>query len=140
MVTKTEQLPHDGGFIISEANGARSREQVTIAAGLVPLYAGTVLGLREDGKYDQFDPDSSEGADTAAVGILINAVDPSNGAGANGSDVKAAMLIRDAEVRKSDLVWRSNVTAQEQADAIVELEALGIQVRDVASRTETQST
>lgn len=37
-----ERLPHAGGFLISEANGDRSREQVTVASG-ADVYAGSVL-------------------------------------------------------------------------------------------------
>ena len=42
MATETEVLPHDGGFIVSEANGNRSREEVILTTG--DLVAGTVLG------------------------------------------------------------------------------------------------
>lgn len=46
MATETEVLPHDGGFIVSEANGNRSREEVILTAG--DLVAGTVLGRITD--------------------------------------------------------------------------------------------
>lgn len=138
MVTKTEQLPHDEGFIISEANGARSREQVTVAAGLVQVYAGTVMALRENGEYEKLDPNSSEDI-FAAVGILCSSVDPSNGDGANGTAQKATLLVRDAEVRDDSLVWDTDMSAAQKVTATAELEALGIQVRNVATRVSTQS-
>lgn len=43
MVTKTETLPHAGGFIASEAPGTRSRSAVTILSG-ENRQAGSVMG------------------------------------------------------------------------------------------------
>ena len=43
MTTFTETLPHAGGFVVSEANGHRSRDAITVASGN-NLGAGTVLG------------------------------------------------------------------------------------------------
>lgn len=48
---------HNGGFIVSEANGHRSRDKGTLT-GAVMVYAGTVLGLQL----------SSETATAAALG------------------------------------------------------------------------
>ncbi|MEX3690816.1 head decoration protein [Paraburkholderia sp. BR14263] len=42
MMPLTEQW-HDGGFLVSEANGHQSRDQVTLTGGMLTL-AGTVLG------------------------------------------------------------------------------------------------
>lgn len=42
-VTPVVENWHNGGFIVSEAGGHRSRDQVTLAAGVWPL-AGTVMG------------------------------------------------------------------------------------------------
>jgi Bacteriophage lambda head decoration protein D len=42
-VTPINENWHDGGFIVSEANGHRSRDQITVKSG-AKLQAGTVLG------------------------------------------------------------------------------------------------
>jgi hypothetical protein len=43
---------HPGEFILSEANGQRSREAITIASGAGIIAAGTVLGkVTATGKY-----------------------------------------------------------------------------------------
>ena len=42
MAALTETF-HAGGFLVSEANGSRSREQITVLSGQ-DLLAGTVLG------------------------------------------------------------------------------------------------
>lgn len=134
MVTKTEQLPHAEGFIVSEANGALSREQVTIIQGAAVLYPGTVMGVRDDGKYQQFDPDSSEGNSTA-VGILCSEVDPTAGA-----DVKGVIIERLAEVRSDDLEWLASVSAGEKTTAEASLLLRNIKFRDSATVVSTQTT
>ena len=116
-----------GDWLRSEANGNRSREQVTILAGSGSdrvLGSGTVLGkLTSGGKYVAQDPDASDGSEDAA-GILLNGV-----TAPDGTDVEAAIIARDAEVNGAGLTW-SEDTDLDQAAAIVQLEALGIQVRE----------
>ena len=134
MTTKTEQLPHDAGFIISEANGSLSRDAITVflnAAATVK--AGTVMGLRDDGTYQQLDPASSEG-NTAAVGILINEVD-SMAANAGG-----VLLDKDAEVRDDDLIWPTGISVGNKATAVAALLVLGIKIRAVGTTVSTQTT
>jgi len=129
----TEQLPHAEGFIVSEAPGALSREEVTIIEGAEVLQPGTVLGKRDNGKYQQLDPDSSEGND-AAVGILCSRVDPT------GGDVAGVVIERLAEVRAADLIWPDGITTVEQDTAEAELLARNIKIRAAASTVSTQST
>ncbi len=95
-----------GGFMVSEANWARSREKVTIAGGTGGagiVYAGTVLGkLTSGGKYVPSPNTGSDGSQTA-VAILWEDVD------ATDADVVASVIRRDAEVRASDLTYDSTV-------------------------------
>lgn len=121
-VTKIVETGHAGGFIISEANGHRSRENVTIASG-ANLKAGAVLGiLTSGGAYAHFDNDASDGTQTAA-GILIADCDASAAAKA------AAIIRRDAEVNGDELVWASSEDDADKAAGITELASLGIIVR-----------
>ena len=96
MAAKTETR-HTAGFIISEANGFRSREKVTIKGGQ-NLTAGTVIGTSDvsGGNYAAFDNTATTGVPTAE-GILIEDCDASGGA------KEAAMLARDAEVNQSEV-------------------------------------
>ncbi|MBG95146.1 MAG: head decoration protein [Chloroflexi bacterium] len=91
MATKTE-TQHTASFIVSEANGNRSREEVTIKSGQ-NLAAGTVIGLHSGGDYAAYD-DSDP---ASAYGILIEATDASSAA------KNAAVLVRDAEVVEAEV-------------------------------------
>ena len=90
MAEKTETR-HTAGFIVSEANGFRSRETYTIRSGQ-NLTAGTVIGLHGSGDYAAFDNSNP----AVAHGILIEDCDASGGA------KSAAVLVRDAEVNESE--------------------------------------
>lgn len=136
---KTEQLPHNEGFIISEAPGTLSREQVVIAADVAAIEAGTVMSKRDDGLYEPLDPSSTEGS-TEAVGILCSRVDPSDGAGGVGVNVNGVIIERLAEVRASDLLWSPTITTAQQDTAEAELLALNIKIRVGSSIVSTQTT
>ncbi|MAT91384.1 MAG: head decoration protein [Halioglobus sp.] len=121
MTTFTEAR-HPGEHILSEANGALSREQVTLASGN-NLAAGTVLGIiTASGKYAVFDQDASDGTEEAA-GVLYEAVD------ASGGDEDAVVHVRQCEVAGAALTWPGDITGPEQIAAEAELAALGIIVR-----------
>ena len=97
MVTKVEK--RGAGFhLVSEANGHRSREEITILDGQ-DLETGTVLGkVTASGKYVQIDLGASDGSEVAA-GILWD------GVFADGADADAAAHVRDAEVLGAELVY-----------------------------------
>lgn len=111
---------HAGGFLLSEANGSRSREEVTILEGQ-NLAAGAVLGrITSGGKYVEYDNDGTDDGRRTAVAILYAAADASDG------DVQATAIVRDAEVNGEELVWQSS---DEVAAGITDLAAVGIIVR-----------
>lgn len=121
MTTLTEGQ-HAGGFIVSEANGLRSREQITLLANEGALVAGQVLGkITSGGKYVAVDPDASDGSE-AAAGILWE------GQTVGASDSQAVAVVRDAEVNESELTFAGLSTA-ETAAAVAQLVALGILMR-----------
>lgn len=95
---------HAAEFIVSEANGSRSRETVTIANSAA-LAAGTILGkVTASGKYKQRKKGATSGEETA-VAVLYAAADASSG------DVEAVAIVRDAEVDGGALTYDSGSTA-----------------------------
>lgn len=112
---------HAGEFILSEAAGQRSRENVTIVSGQ-DLKAGAVLGkITTGGKYTEVNQGADDGSQTA-VAILIADCD------ATGGDTAAAVIARDAEVNGDCLDWGSE-SAAEIVTGRTELTAVGIIVR-----------
>lgn len=120
MTTLTE-TGHAAGFILSEAMGQRSRENVTLVSGAVVL-AGQVLGIiTATGKYDKYDNQDSDGTE-AAKAISINDADATDG------DITIAVIARDAEVNGDELVYLTASPTDETA-AATDLLAQGIIVR-----------
>lgn len=122
MTTFTETLGACG-FIISEAAGNRSRDNVTlddsVATAMVP---GTVLGKQSSGgHYAAYDQQASDGTQTAAA-ILLNY------ASVTSADQVVAVLNCDAEVNGDELTWLTGSPADVTA-GVADLLALGIKVR-----------
>lgn len=125
MTTVTEGY-YRGEFVMSEANGTRSRETVTIASGAGVLAAGTVLGkITASGKYVLHDPvtPASDGSQNAAA-ILYGRTD------ATSADAPAVAIVRDAEIAKGALAWKSGATNTHKTNAYTALAALGVIARD----------
>lgn len=121
MTTLTEGY-HAGEFIVSEANGTRSREVVTIIEGQ-NLVAGAVLGqITTGGKYTELDPDAEDGSEVAAA-VLYDAVDATDG------DTDGVIIARDAEVNGAEITWPTGISGPETTAATAELAAAGIIVR-----------
>lgn len=115
MATKTEAR-RTGEFILSEANGTRSREQIVIDASAGAMVAGTVVSkLTATGKYVAYDDVGTDGTE-AAAGILYAAVADLT------ADQAAVIIARDAEVSEILLTGYN-------ANAKADLAALGIIVR-----------
>lgn len=115
MTTLTEATCAAGEFILSEANGDRSREEITVVSGQ-DLAAGTVVGIiTASGKYSAYDNGNADGTETAA-GVLYAAVD------ASAADTAGVVIVRDAEVDSSMLTGSD-------ANGVTDLAALGVIVR-----------
>lgn len=120
MSSKTEN-PRTGDFLLSEANGTYSRENVILDAGA--LDAGTVLGkLTASGKYVVLAPAAADGSEDAS-GILWARADAST------ADAAIVVIARDAEVKADALIWPAGITTEQKATAITQLNALGIVLR-----------
>jgi hypothetical protein len=112
--------PANEGFIVSEANGSRSREVVTVESGAGTLVAGVVLAMKAaTEKYVPFDESATSGAENATA-VLCRSVD------ATAADAEAVVIARDAEVAEAELVFDENATAGGKADAMAALAELGI--------------
>jgi hypothetical protein len=133
MTTQTEKLPHNEGFIISEAPGKLSREEVTIFKDSAVHLAGTVMGKRDDGKWQRLAEGSSEG-NAAVKGILCSDVD------STAADAFGVVIERLAEVRAADLIWPTGLSTANHDAGVAELLALNIKVRAGAVTISTQTT
>jgi hypothetical protein len=114
-------------FLVSEANGYRSREKVTIVSGQ-NLKAGAVIAkITASGKYKDHDvvtPASDGSQLTTGLAILYDNVD------ATGGDVVATAIVRDAEVNAAELVWRASTSGGQITTATTALATTnGIQAR-----------
>jgi hypothetical protein len=123
MPTLTQGLRPTGHYIVSEANGYRSREAGIIASGSGKLDAGTVLGrVTASKKLVPFAPAASDGSQNA-VAILFEGCD------ATSADVRRTTTARDSEVQAAVLVWAAGVTDSQKTAALAQLAALGIAAR-----------
>ena len=114
---------HTAEFIVSSANGTRSIGTGTVLSGQT-LVVGELVGIETaSGKYVAYDPAGTiTGSDTVA-GIAYQAVD------ASAADVtKQVFVVRDAEVRGSDLTYNEAVSGTTTTE-VAGLKALGIIVR-----------
>ena len=94
---------HAAEFVLSEANGGRSRDNITIVSGAGVVKAGTVLGkITTGGKYT---PSPATGADGSQTGAAINLYEVD----ATSADVAVAAIVRDAEVNKNLLTYEGTV-------------------------------
>lgn len=125
-----EQLqPGPGSYLVSEANGTRSREVITIAEG-VHAQPGTVLGkVAATGKYVPVDPTNGTGegetpdGSQTAVAVLFAEVD------ATLADKPGVITARDSEVAGHALLWPAGITPTQTTAAFGQLAAVGIVAR-----------
>ena len=113
MTTLTEGQ-HRGEYIISEPNGDRGRDAVTIESGQT-LEPGHVLGKTTGGEFKEYAPTNGDGSDTA-VAVCYDHVDATGGA------KTAVVTARDTEVNAGELVWFSGASEAQKATGESELE------------------
>lgn len=107
--------------VVSEANGNRSRDQVTVVSGQTLKACDVVGKITASDKYAIYNDAAVDGTEVAA-GILGYDVD------ASGADAEGVIIARDAEVNADELGW--NAQAQPAIDAgTADLAALGIIAR-----------
>lgn len=120
-MTKIHHEPqHTGEYLLSEANGKRSREQGILAEGKLP--AGAVLAKNSGGDYIQLDAAGSA-PKNKAVAILYAATD------ATEDPARCVVHARDCEVSEAELQWPEGITEAQQTTATNNLKAEGIILR-----------
>ncbi|CDZ43090.1 Hypothetical protein NGAL_HAMBI1146_58630 [Neorhizobium galegae bv. officinalis] len=123
MPVLTQGLRPTGHYLVSEANGFRSREVGVIASGAGKVDAGAVLGrVTATKKLVPLAPGASDGSQNA-VAILYEACD------ATSADVRRTITARDTEVQAAVLVWAVGVNDTQKTAALAQLAALGIAAR-----------
>lgn len=116
-----------GDWLKWEEDNLYSREKIILIAGNGDLVTGTVLGkITASGKFTQFDDEATDGSEDAA-GILL--LDTSV---EDDEDKEAVAITKEAIVREGGLTWPSTTDTDENAAAVIDLEALCIRVREGA--------
>lgn len=112
-----------GEFLLSEAPGTLSRDNVTVTVPLSDtLVSGQILGkITATGKYARYDDTLTNGLENAA-GILYA---PLVNAAVSAADFDGVIINFGAEVRSDDLEWDDKT----EATGTVELLALRIKLR-----------
>jgi Bacteriophage lambda head decoration protein D len=109
-------------FIVSEANGYRSREQIVVAQG--GLYRdGTILQAVPGAelKYAPFAGGDEE--DGGPLAVLFQTVD------AREADVRATGMVRDCELQRAMLKFTGEVSAADREAAYAGLAAAHVVMR-----------
>lgn len=120
MVAPLYSNPRLADFVLSEAEGFRSRDNVVVTQTGTEIKSGTVVSkLTATGKYVVYDDVGTDGSEVAA-GVLYTHLPAATG------DVKAVVFNADCEVRRGALI---GLNAGGEAD----LRTLGIKVRGTAS-------
>lgn len=101
----------------------------TMADGATDFISGegfTITVAAGSAKYVQMDDAGTDGRQNAAGILIFDTTAP------DGADIKAAIIARNAIVSDNGIKWKSTVDSTEKAAAVVQLKALGIQVREGA--------
>lgn len=110
--------PRLADFILSEANGQRSRENVVVTQTGVAIVSGTVLAKLASGKHVPYVNGDATAGEAAA--ILYTHLPAATG------DTKAVAFARDCEVKRSALTGLD-------AEGTADLGKAGIAVRGITT-------
>lgn len=109
-------------FLLREANGSRTRDNLTIASGNT-VRPGEICGIvTATGEVAPLDAAAVDGSGEAAVIALY-------GYDATDAAVMGSFASRDCEVIEDALIWPDGISAGDKATAIAELAARGIIIR-----------
>lgn len=118
-----EQQPRAVEFLLSEANGQRSRENIVLAPLDAPLFAGQLLALNEEGLHIPYTGPTQTGEEedptfepVPVVGVLYASMRPSE------VEQYAVSIARDAEIIREFLIGLDD-------DAEESLKGLGLIIR-----------
>ena len=109
-----------GDLLKYEASSLYSRDQITVAKGQ-NLKLGTVVGCDKDNMIKIINPTATDGTQTA-IGAIVSDVNATENA-------KAVIITRVAMLADRAVVWPANITEEQKAAAIKQLEGRGIIIR-----------
>lgn len=119
---KLTDSPGAGHFILSEANGYRSRQRVNFGPGQ-SIKAGQLYGVITASKLAvKLAPGAADGSQTAA-GIAFDDVQTTT------ASVEGVGIERDAEVAQVRLIWDPAVTEPQKVAALAALAGKGVIAR-----------
>lgn len=124
-MTTLNETTRPAEHLVSEANGDRSREKITLKSGQF-YNAGTVLAKftsgGDAGKYTKLNTAASDGSQTACA-VLYGHVD------ATAADKPGVGHVRDCEVNGDIIGWPAGISGGNKTTAIANLASVGIIVR-----------
>jgi hypothetical protein len=110
-----------GDLLKYEASSLYSRDQITVAKGQ-NLKLGTVVGYdTKDDLIKALNPTATDGTQTA-IGVITSDVNAKE-------NTKGVIIARGAMLADHAVVWPANITEEQKAAAIKQLEARGIIIR-----------
>ncbi|ADW80141.1 hypothetical protein [Wolbachia endosymbiont wVitB of Nasonia vitripennis phage WOVitB] len=110
-----------GDLLKYEASSLYSRDQITVAKGQ-NLKLGTVVGYdTKDNLIKALNPTATDGTQTA-IGVIASDVNAKENS-------KGVIIARGAMLADHAVVWPANITEEQKAAAIKQLEARGIIIR-----------
>ena len=126
MATLTK-VQANASFIVSESEGYRSRDDVTVTVPADTTYAaGTILGkITASGKYVRHAAGATDGSEDEA-GVLYETLVNTT---VSAVDSESVSFARDAEVNGSELTYEVGADAAQITASNLALKALGIIVR-----------
>ncbi len=114
MSTITEQN-NLGDLLKYEVSNLYSRDQITVAKGQNLKLGAVVAKKTEDGFIRVLNPAGTDGTQTA-IGAIVSDVNATENA-------KAVIITRGAILADHAVVWPANITEEQKAEAIKQLEA-----------------
>ncbi len=111
-----------GDILKYEASSLYSREQITVAKGQNIKLGAVVAKKTEDGFIRVLNPAGTDGTQIA-IGVITSDVNNKD------EDTKAVIITRGAILADHAVVWPANITEEQKAEAIKQLEARGVIIR-----------
>ncbi|WP_265045273.1 MULTISPECIES: head decoration protein [unclassified Wolbachia] len=116
-ITETNNL---GDLLKYEVYRDYTREEITVVKGQ-NLKLGTVVGYDKDNMIKIINPTATDGTQTA-IGVITSDVNATE-------TTKAVIITRIAMLADHAVVWPANITEEQKAAAIKQLEARGVIIR-----------
>ncbi|WP_143688729.1 head decoration protein [Wolbachia endosymbiont of Laodelphax striatellus] len=113
-----------GDLLKYEVSNLYSRDQITVTKGQ-NLKLGTVVGYdTKDGFIKALNPTATDGTQTA-IGVIASDVNAKENS-------KGVIIARGAMLADHAVVWPANISEEQKATAIKQLEGRGIIIRKAA--------